>query len=284
MQPIIPWRGGVPPPGSAFAGAAIGAVAQRLGQRIGEAAADYFYNDNGEPVTRDERRAFEDQSRKRTRRDEPSSSGRDQEPAHAAPSYSDPTPSWKDTWKSSNGVTSISAHSTSSGSFILNQISQGNDINNRIGRKIRLKHLLLRADVGPLRLDSIINFHPKGRVLVYYDKQSNGAASAPQMADILDSTIGGDCTLWPLNLSNRERFVILWEWFCEERRMFSGELDVHRSFKHGMYLDCDTIYNGTAGTVSNIQSGGLGILFITNCPQTTGSVNLTVCYRTRFTD
>jgi len=89
----------------------------------------------------------------------------------------------------------------------LNQIPEGTGRSERIGRKIIIKHISLRYTI---RLRSVIgqaNSSDIIRLIVYVDKQANGAAAA--VTDILDTV------LLPLtfqsfkNLANSGRFRIL---------------------------------------------------------------------------
>lgn len=92
---------------------------------------------------------------------------------------------------------------------ILNAIRLGNDDYQRVGKEIKMKSLLLTAQVQDLRRNS--NAHDWIRYMIVYDRQTNGAA--PLIADILSSVdINGGVTSTvrsAKNDNNKDRFKIL---------------------------------------------------------------------------
>lgn len=89
-----------------------------------------------------------------------------------------------------------------------NLIRAGSSYFNRIGRKIDMRTFRLVALISPLRT---CTFHDYVRILVVYDRQTNGAL--PAAADILQTTDqAGTNTnggFSGVNLNNRDRFLIL---------------------------------------------------------------------------
>lgn len=99
----------------------------------------------------------------------------------------------------------------STGSIIpLNLISAGSSFFNRIGRKVEMKSLLLEINLNPV--SAVRNCGADTlRILVVYDRQTNGAT--PAITDILqDTEQNGTNTTAPtsnINLNNRDRFQII---------------------------------------------------------------------------
>lgn len=92
---------------------------------------------------------------------------------------------------------------------LLNNIRLGNDDYQRVGKEIKMKSLLLTAQVQDLRRNS--NAHDWIRYMIIYDRQTNGAA--PVIADVLSSVdINGGVTSTvraAKNENNKDRFKIL---------------------------------------------------------------------------
>lgn len=90
----------------------------------------------------------------------------------------------------------------------LNLIRAGSSYFNRIGRKIEMQSIRLVAEVLPLRTIAAQDYI---RILIIYDRQTNGAL--PAITDILQTTdqAGANSTtsFSGLNLNNRDRFVVL---------------------------------------------------------------------------
>lgn len=93
----------------------------------------------------------------------------------------------------------------------LNLIRVGSSFFNRLGRKIEMKSLHLKARVTPIRT---IDAEDYARVIVVYDAQTNGAN--PAVTDVIQDTdqAGTNTTtaFSSANLNNRERFKILADW------------------------------------------------------------------------
>lgn len=92
--------------------------------------------------------------------------------------------------------------STSISVVDLNKTAQGDDDINRDGRKITMKSFLFRA---VLKTKVTTGVPQSVRVLIVYDKQSNGSALGA--TDVLEAG-----TIYsPLNIDNSKRFVILYD-------------------------------------------------------------------------
>jgi len=165
------------------------------------------------------------------------------------------------TEKKTVDVDPVSVNVTSTATFnLLNGIATGTDFTDRIGRKVNLKSLFIRYNVGPedqTVTDNLV------RILVVYDNQTNGAA--PIIGDVLKSAN----SLSQLNLNNRDRFKVLWD--KEIQLTFaSNTATVAVSFGQNGYCgkkfkslrNLEMIFGGTAATVASIQTGSIYLITI----------------------
>lgn len=90
----------------------------------------------------------------------------------------------------------------------LNLVRTGSSINNRIGRRIEMKSVRI---TGRLEAVRTVNVEDYVRILVIYDRQTNGAlpAFADILADILEDASTISSVYSGAALNNRDRFVIL---------------------------------------------------------------------------
>lgn len=99
----------------------------------------------------------------------------------------------------------------STGSIIpLNLIQAGSSFFNRVGRKVEMKSLLIEITLRPV-VAARSTASDTARILVVYDRQTNGAL--PAISDILqDTEQNGTNTTQAnsnINLNNRDRFQII---------------------------------------------------------------------------
>lgn len=144
---------------------------------------------------------------------------------------------------------------------LLNGIAQGQDINQRIGRKVNLKSIFFRLDLYPATTAS----SPTGdivRILVIYDCQTN--SSAPGIGNILVSPQ----YLAPMNLDYRDRFKILIDKHVTmpanvytTGALTSGE-GMPKICKVWKRLNMDEVFNGTAATIGSIATGSIYLLLL----------------------
>lgn len=160
---------------------------------------------------------------------------------------------------------------------------------NRIGRKISLKSLQIRGFLQPTDFSTNATL---ARMLVIFDKQANGAA--PTFANIVTSqNIAGTTSSVVtdmVNLDNRDRFeVIRDKMFVLGRSNNTATqtsdtafpLIVEEYIKLG---NREVVYNaGTAGTVGDIQSGSLYVIWISSEANASG-VTFNGSFRLRFLD
>lgn len=90
----------------------------------------------------------------------------------------------------------------------LNLIRAGTSFNNRVGRKVEGRSIRVSGTIDAIRT---VTGNDYARVMIVYDRQSNGGA--PAIADILqtvDQAGNGTTTSYSgVNLNNRDRFIIL---------------------------------------------------------------------------
>lgn len=173
---------------------------------------------------------------------------------------------------------------------LLNGCVAGSQNFNRIGRKINLKSLQIH---GYFQATAVATANVKARMLIVFDKQSNGAA--PTYANIItsqDITGATSSTVTDMiNLDNRDRFeiirdenIVIAPYNTTATQSVAGTptiVPIDRYIKLG---NRETVYNaGTAGTVGDIQSGALYVFFIASQPNATG-VLFVGSFRTRFID
>lgn len=176
--------------------------------------------------------------------------------------------------------TSGSAAATSAGAVVLlNGLVPGTGSTQRIGRHINMKSLIAKATVG-CGTAGATPFRGRLKMSIVYDSQTN--ATTPSFSDIYDTSNANS----NLNLNNRGRFKVLWKksWSLDQSGgLGSGYCENSRRLAHAV------IYNaGTAGTVADIQTGGL---FLTICTQQTPNASpptnypdYTYSFRIRYSD
>lgn len=150
----------------------------------------------------------------------------------------------------------------------LNLPVNGPELYQRIGRKIYMRNVHLRGviNLANTAANSAQDFL---RVLLIYDRQSNGAL--PNIASILqDSNAGaGSSVLSEINLTNRARFQVLRDFqmvppmFQNGTFLMSG-LDQTRDFQLDWFVKLrglEAEFNGVnGGTIADITSGSLFVV------------------------
>ena len=156
---------------------------------------------------------------------------------------------------------------------LLNGLANGSDASTRVGRKVTLKSVLVRASVA--LAPTSVGGSPI-RILVVYDKQAN--ATAPAVTDILLA----DAFTSQNNLSNRDRFVTVFD-------QVTDPLSVQNNFSVNQVMfkriNMETMFNaGSAGTIGDITSGSLYLLFAQNSGITVAAPTMIYRTRVRYTD
>lgn len=179
---------------------------------------------------------------------------------------------------------------------LLNGSVPGNAIQNRLGRRIRMKSLRIQGMInqyqaGTTPIDDFIHIY------VVYDSQPNGATFAT--ADLIQSCDAagttGTGTFSFINMSNSKRFkVIRHESMKIETTGAAANQPAQEStdFKKVQSIDwwiplkdLDTQYNtGTAGTIADIQTGSLYLMLFGASAAADSQYALTYNTRLRFVD
>lgn len=154
-------------------------------------------------------------------------------------------------WKSVDVNGNIDADTTG-GVALLNGIARGDDISERIGRKVMIKSIQLSIKNNVIGGTGVDQCH---RVMLVLDNQTNAAALT--IAQVLSSS----GTMYYRNLENRARFRILFDKFFTMNA--TGESGSMVNYKYYRKVDIPvTFNNGDAGTVADIVTGSLYILVV----------------------
>lgn len=166
----------------------------------------------------------------------------------------------------------------------INVIPQGVTESERVGRKCTIKTIQYRSDLKLPERDEQTT--PPGgdivRVIVYLDKQANGAAAA--VTDILETA---DYNSY-MNLSNSGRFVIMHDKFIPINYMAlagqaagdSASSETLKQFSFYKRCNIPIEFSGTTGAIGEIRSNNLGILLISEA----GNLSMDGKVRLRFSD
>ncbi len=192
-----------------------------------------------------------------------------------------------------NGVFAVKTGGVTADSTTLVDIAQGVTENQRIGRKCTITNIYLRmnfqfdfdanADILTARLAREVV-----RVIVYWDKQCNGAAAtAAQLLEGATPTYNAF-----RNLANKKRFVFLYDkmftWSTTviavglnasvQSEILQKDYTVKISKKVFMPIE----FESTTGAITEIRSNNIGMIFFTKYGARM-SVVVSQC-RIRFTD
>ncbi len=168
----------------------------------------------------------------------------------------------------------------------INGIPQGTDQSERIGRKITLKSINMHYEVSLPAVNGAAS--PDGgdvvRMIVYLDKQCNGAASTS--ADILAG--GADHQAFRA-LANTSRYIVFMDKFIDINRKTlcstqnADTFDHSRQFISGKFYKKVNIpleYGGVGATVAELRSNNVGVLLMT----ATGVAGYACKTRIRYAD
>lgn len=151
---------------------------------------------------------------------------------------------------------------------LINGLQQGTGNSNRIGRKVMMKSLYLR--IQNTASSAVLG---NTRVLVVYDKQTNGAT--PAITDIL-VTNGPNA---PNNLSNADRFITLAD-FLTPPCQNSTQTMMCAEYRK---ISLDAMFNNAStGNVTDFTSGGVFIMAIPSSGLVADTTNF--YSRIRYTD
>lgn len=159
------------------------------------------------------------------------------------------------------------------------EIPQGVTESQRVGRKCTIKSLHLRFVASLISTTTAANADDGLRVIVYHDKQCNGATAA--VTDILETA---DYLSYN-NLSNKNRFRILYDEFCDISAQAAGGSTfttgtVAKTWSKHLPMNLPIEFSATTGAITEIRSNNIGILAISD----NGAMNLRTTARVRFGD
>lgn len=162
-------------------------------------------------------------------------------------------------------------------------IPEGAGESSRVGRKVSVTKLDIR---GWVQLANGTNEAQTDliRIIVYLDKQSNGAAATT--AQLLETT---DYLAFR-NLENKDRFRVLHDYTMEFNRQaaaYDGTTDQYAAIKHNFFLSKKFTsnpiilqYSASTPSVADLTSNNIGVIAITE----SGLASIQYVARLRYTD
>lgn len=167
----------------------------------------------------------------------------------------------------------------------VNEIVQGTGESNRIARACTLTGIFFKGNMRLIpgaALTAPRNAADVIRVIIYQDKQCNGATAA--VTDILE-TANVDAFY---NLANSKRFYILMDKRVALNSPGAGLAatdtwaECHKAWKFSKLCNIPIEFSGTTGAISEIRSNNIGVMAIALNPASTAFVGYTC--RVRFSD
>lgn len=185
---------------------------------------------------------------------------------------------------------------------------EGASFYNRIGRRIQGKSLHLNGYWNPIKTNPAASDTLWARVIVFYDRQANGAN--PSYADLITAYNSAGATssapLDGLNMNNRDRFLILMDEKCllppvgingaSAASTNFGAADPNQNAQHagGRFLvnrfiklrGLETHFKASAGAIGDVATGAISV-FATSTDAATNanaSYQFTSNWRFKFYD
>lgn len=179
-------------------------------------------------------------------------------------------------WKYKDVEDQSQATDTTGAVVLVNGLVPGTSASTRVGNNVECRTFEMRFVNYATTATGIDQIH---RVLLVRDSQTNGAT--PGLTDILT-----DDTIYGLrNLANRKRFKILFDHTSVLNAIGEpgAQTFTHKyvKFRKPIRVEYNT---GTAGTVADITSNGLFLLFIGNVNSGTAAGTTKYTFRLRYTD
>lgn len=160
-------------------------------------------------------------------------------------------------------------------------VAAGSGESQRIGRKITVRALHLRFVAGLNSQTTGNNTDDGLRVIVYLDKQCNGATAT--VTDILETA---DYLSFN-NLANKNRFMVLMDKHVDVSATcgaYNGTTNIFgsKAVTKSMHkkLNVPIEFSSTTGGLTEIRSNNLGVLVISD----KGNIQYTATARIRYTD
>lgn len=169
---------------------------------------------------------------------------------------------------------------TSGSVTLLNTIAQGASVNQRVGKKVLLKALQFRGNLGNNSTATVNDI----AFMIVYDKRPTGAL--PTITDILASASVNAMN----NDANAGRFTIIKRW----DDILLGNATAPANYTDSMYKACDyylplkglpTVYKAAGtGAIGDIEEGALYLVTIGVSAPGTAAAALQGGFRLRFLD
>lgn len=158
--------------------------------------------------------------------------------------------------------------------LLLNSIPAGSGQNNRVGRLVQMKSVLIQLTWRLRDIDAtgaaIPMFSCAIRSMLVWDKQPNN--SQPVTSDILKAVlhIGNSYSMpnSPNNLSYRDRFTTLWD--CHDTLCSAG--DNLRQYDKYIKLNKQSVWSTNDGGVGSITTGALWLILLSDQEDASGDV------------
>ncbi len=170
----------------------------------------------------------------------------------------------------------------------LNHIAQGVTESERVGRKCTLKHISIHGIITNNLATALANTFQSLRLIVYLDKQANGATAA--VTDILEDVGAQNGYNSFYNLTNQGRFRILMDRKIQMRMPAVAQTGAGTFSTYGLEytwtlnkaLNVPVEFSAAAGAIGEIRSNNIGILAI--CTGANDEPNVGYTCRVRFSD
>ncbi len=156
----------------------------------------------------------------------------------------------------------------------LTNVAQGDTSSTRTGDSIKLTSLTMKANIS--MSTSSVQTHCV--IFLVEDKQTNSALYTT--SQLLTDVTQHDSIVSSLNLDNKYRFRVIkrWNFTLED----NGKQSKYIKFYHRFHEKYHLRYDGNAGTIADLSSKSLSLLFIGN--EGTNRPNITFNIRIRYLD
>lgn len=166
----------------------------------------------------------------------------------------------------------------------INLVPQGITESNRIGRKCAIRHISWKYQLQLLEIDALATpvSAASVRIIIYIDKQANGAAAA--VTDIVEA----NSFQAHYNLANQSRFTFLMDkvhtlnylTLASDTDAVVSSANVKRDYTFVKRCNIPIEFDSTTGALTEIRSNNIGMMMLTS----TGTATLTSVFRVRYSD
>lgn len=163
--------------------------------------------------------------------------------------------------------------STMPGAILINGMTSGSSIDQRVGREITMRSIQFQYVVRA----NTAGVDQQTRVVLVYDRQTNGGA--PAFNDVFDYT---NCTS-VRRLENRKRFKVLYDRTHVVNAIGEPGAQVARRFYRRLRHPV-TFNSGNTGLVGDITTGSVYLLFISTQAAGTNAALIDFQTRIRYSD